>query len=491
MVEQMSKETLRITKMQMKGFKSFANRTEVIFGDKFNCVLGPNGSGKSNILDSLCFVLGKASAKGLRAEKSANLIYNGGKSKNPAKEGEVSIWFSNPKNVFGLGGDELKITRLIRQSGQSVYKINDKTMTRQQILELLSRANINPDGYNIILQGDIVNLVEMSPNERRKIVEEIAGISIYEEKKEKALRELARVEERLNEADIILAERKTYLKELKGERDQAQKFKDLDDKIKRNKATLLHTQIETRKEKGKGFQKVIDTAKEKIAKIEEKIKLHRKTIEEKKKEIEKINAEIEQKGEKEQVQVQKEIEKLKVDLALKEQRVQTLSDELAKLKERTEGLNKDYAELNSKTKIFSQQNKDIEKQISSKEKEIIIIEKRIEEFKKKHKMEDASETSDRIEAIDKEADEIADHIAKMREEQQELLREKDRYEMQLQTIDEKIQKVLGLQKEHKEQLDDLKQKKASFKEASVELSKCLNQNPALEDQKANERNKLL
>ena len=148
----------------MKGFKSFANKVEILFDDKFNCVLGPNGAGKSNIMDALCFVLGKASAKGLRAEKSANLIYNGGKSKKPAKQGEVNLWFSNEQEAFGIPGEEVKITRIIKQSGQSVYKINDKTMTRQQVLELLSRARINPDGYNIILQGDIIRLVEMSPN---------------------------------------------------------------------------------------------------------------------------------------------------------------------------------------------------------------------------------------------------------------------------------------------------------------------------------------
>jgi len=81
--------------MVMRGFKSFAKHTELVFGPNFNCVLGPNGSGKSNILDALCFVLGKSSAKSMRAEKSSNLIYNGGKAKKPAKEGEVSIYFDN------------------------------------------------------------------------------------------------------------------------------------------------------------------------------------------------------------------------------------------------------------------------------------------------------------------------------------------------------------------------------------------------------------
>ena len=89
----------RINKIVIKGFKSFAKRTELLFGNNFNCVLGPNGSGKSNVMDALCFVLGRMSSKSLRAEKSANLIYNGGKKGVPAKSGEVSIYLIIPEKL--------------------------------------------------------------------------------------------------------------------------------------------------------------------------------------------------------------------------------------------------------------------------------------------------------------------------------------------------------------------------------------------------------
>src|SRR3989338_5011812 len=157
----------KINSLVMRGFKSFANKTELVFGDRFNVVLGPNGSGKSNILDALCFVLGKGSTKELRAERAANLIYNGGKTKKAAKDGEVSIFFDNSKKTFPTEETSIKLTRIVRPTGQSIYKIDDKTRTRQQILELLSIAKIEPDGYNIILQGDIVRFVEMSAVDRR------------------------------------------------------------------------------------------------------------------------------------------------------------------------------------------------------------------------------------------------------------------------------------------------------------------------------------
>ena len=147
----------KINKLILDGFKSFGKRTELFFEKDFTAVVGPNGSGKSNILDSLCFVLGKSSEKSMRAEKTSNLIYNGGKTKNPARQAEVSIVFDNSKKVFPTPEQEVKLTRIARTDGQSVYKINGKTRTRQEVLDLLGFAKIDPDGYNIILQGDIVH----------------------------------------------------------------------------------------------------------------------------------------------------------------------------------------------------------------------------------------------------------------------------------------------------------------------------------------------
>jgi chromosome segregation protein len=177
----------RITRLVAQGFKSFAKKTEMEFSDGFNIILGPNGSGKSNVLDAICFVLGKSGAKGLRAEKTANLIYNGGKRKQPATKAEVSIFFDNEKKLFPVDSKELKITRTLSKEGTSQYRINDKKHTRQQVVDLLANARINPDGYNVILQGDIISFVEQSGSDRRQLIEQIAGIDIYEDKKQKTL----------------------------------------------------------------------------------------------------------------------------------------------------------------------------------------------------------------------------------------------------------------------------------------------------------------
>ena len=482
----------QIVRMEMKGFKSFATRTEMLFGDNFNCILGPNGSGKSNVLDSLCFVLGKAGAKGLRVEKSSNLIYNGGKSKKPAKEGEVSIWFDNKKREFGeYDTDEIKITRLIKQNGQGVYKINDEKKTRTQILDLLAMAHINPDGYNIILQGDIVRLIEMSPNERRAIIEEIAGINIYEDKKQKAVRELTRVEEKLNEADIILAERESYLKDLKKDRDKAQKYKDLEEKRKRNKKTLITDNISKRETERDKLQERVDKNAEKIDGFAQKINQLRTEIDERKVEIEKINKEVEEKGEKEQVALHKKVEALKVNVALDKQRVQTIAGELDKIKTRQDEMKTSQAELREKTGHLGMKKKETEKRITARRKDKEQIDKKIADFKKKNDLEAGNDADKRVDEIDVEVEKIQTAMQSLREEQQDLFRQKDKVDLQLESIDNKLEKIKNLSEEHKKELEDLKTKKKEFKKITVELSQELSKSSEYATQLANARNKAL
>src|SRR3989344_4097547 len=284
-----------IKKLHFRGFKSFAKPLDLEFGTGFNAIIGPNGSGKSNVIDGLCFVLGKMSAKGMRVEKSANLIYNGGKKGSPMKEAEVSIVFDNEKKEFPVEAEEIKVSRIVRQNGQSIYKINDEVHTRQQVVDLLAIAKIDPDGHNIMLQGDIVHFMEMRTEERRQIIEEISGISVYEDKKQKAMGELTKVEERINEAAIIMTEREANLRELKKDRDQAMKYKDLEKNVKSNKATYLHMQLEDKKKKVADIEKRIADHQAQQEKYGKKMDDLKKAIAEKKQELKDIGAEIEQK----------------------------------------------------------------------------------------------------------------------------------------------------------------------------------------------------
>jgi chromosome segregation protein len=474
----------------MNGFKSFAKHTEILFNTNYNCVLGPNGSGKSNVLDALCFVLGKSSAKSMRAEKSANLIYNGGKNKKQSKQGEVSIYFDNSNKRFPTEDSEVKLTRVVRQNGQSIYKINDKVRTRQQIIDLLSVAKIDPDGYNIILQGDIVRFVEMRPEDRRGLIEEISGISVYEEKKQKAVRELERVDGKLKEAEIVLTEKNTYLRELKKDRDQALKFKDMGDQININKASLLKLQIDKKEVDRKGFKEKLDQGNNELGEINGKINEFKKGNEEKRNKIEEITKEIEEKGEVEQVKLNKEVEDLKIEITKKNSRIETLKNELIKIDQRKKDIGKAVEEIDEKLNELGKKKEEIGSQKTEQLNEKGIIEGKVKQFKEKNKLDNIGEIEKKTEELDKQGEELQKEIHSLRENQHNLIREKDGILHQINTIDEKINKVSQIEEEYKDELDGLKKKREEFKSSTLELNKRLNEDSSLAVQLGSARGKL-
>jgi chromosome segregation protein len=469
----------RINRIVMNGFKSFAKHTEIPFSPSYNCVIGPNGSGKSNILDALSFVLGKSSSKSMRAEKSSNLIYNGGKSKKPSKNGEVSLFFDNSDKLFPTEDPEVKISRIVRQTGQSIYKINDETRTRQEMLDLLSLAKINPDGYNIILQGDIVKFVEMHPDQRRELIGEIAGINIYEDKKHKALLELQKVDDRLKETEIVLAERSTYLKELKKDRDQALKYKDMNDKIRINQASYLKHQIDRKNSEKSELQKKLDSSKEELDSINGKINEIKSLNEEKRKEIESINKEIERKGEVEQVELNKVVENLKIELTKKSTRVDALKTEIIKISNRRKDLQNTIKDVREKIRSLEEDKLKMEREVNAKKKEQSLTLSKIKGFKDKHNLENLGNIEKQVEEIDKRADEIQKEVQSAREQQHGLIRQKDRISHDLSSLDSQLMKVAQIESENKKLVDSVKLKKNEFKRSTLELNKALEEDSTL------------
>ncbi len=359
----------RIKKLRLHGFKSFAKLSELEFGENFSTIIGPNGSGKSNLSDGICFVLGRLSAKSMRAEKASNLIYNGGKNNQPAKQAEVTIIFNNEKNEFPMQDKEIKITRIAKQNGQSAYKINDKTVTRQQILDLLAAAKLDPDGHNIILQGDIVKFMEMRSEDRREIIEEVSGISVYEDKKHKAMLELQKVEEKLKEAGIILTERSAHLRELKKDRDQAAKYRELQDIIKENKATYLHVLLEEKTKSKKLIDGQISKEESKKSKIQDDINKAKKDIEDRRNEIKQINQELLSRGGKDQLELHHDLEDIKTELTRNTSRLEFLQNEIIKIKNRKETLRTNSDDITRKINELEQQKKEFEKKKIILEKE--------------------------------------------------------------------------------------------------------------------------
>lgn len=433
-----------IKSIKLKGFKSFAKPIEIPFGDKFNVIVGPNGSGKTNLTDAICFVLGKRSAKSMRAEKSSNLIFNGGKKGSPMSKAEVSIVFDNANKDFKINAKEIKITRIVKQNGQSIYKINDERRTREQVLELLAQANINPDGHNIILQGDIIRFTDMKPEERRELIEEVAGISVYESRKEKAMKELAKVEERLKEAKLILTEREANLRELKKDRDLALKFKEYEKKVKESKATYLYLQIKEKNENKEKIENLIIKSNKEIERLGSKIKEIKKRIEDYKKAIEELDKNIKEKGEKEQVDLQKSIEGLREEVIKDGTRIEAIESEIIKIYDRKKQLLLDLEDIDVKVNnLISRKNSLLrENEFNIKEEKKLL--NKISSFSKGYDLKDLKE----LEEVEDKIENSQKELLGLRERKQILLRERDKECFEL----KKINSVLDLA--DKKQIED-------------------------------------
>ena len=463
----------------MHGFKSFAKRTHLTFEDNFSVILGPNGSGKSNVLDALCFVLGRMSSKSLRSEKMGHLIYNGGKNKDPATRAEVSIFFDNTQKIFPVESDELKVSRLIKPNGQSIYKINDENRTRQQVIETLGLARIDPNGHNIILQGDIVNFVEMPAENRRMLLEEVAGISVYEERKKKALNEMGRVEERLRESDILLGERKQHLKELRKDRDQASKYKELHDKMQQHRATYTAAQLTTKEKRQESITHALGEQQKHIDALTARIEKNKARVEERKEADAKLSEQLEKQGEAEELLLNKEIEQIRVDIGTAKNKIELFAAELGKIVLRREQLFTEQKDIEEKANKGDTQQQELTATTTKQQEALDTINRRIGELTTDKGLEDVAVLEKEITEIEKTMEAEEQGSQTLVEQKQVLLREKDRLEIQLENFGQRTEKIKILEKEQKIEMQELKTKQTQFRKVVVELNKELNHNSTL------------
>ena len=282
----------RITKLTMHGFKSFRKKVSIPFLEGFNVVAGPNGSGKSNLLDALSFVLGKSSTKSMRADRLHELIYQGDKNIPSSEYASVSLWLDNSGKTFPFEDPEITIARKVNRKGNSIYKVNGKTTTREKVLEILSAARIHPDGFNMIMQGDVTQVIEMSSEERREILDQVAGISLYDEKKGKAQKNLELVDEKLREVEIIITERLERLQSLEQERNTALKYQELIDQLKQLNASLAYKKYQSEKNRYDSLEGDVGLNETRIKQLENDVKRLEQEIESQEKRRQEITEKV-------------------------------------------------------------------------------------------------------------------------------------------------------------------------------------------------------
>jgi len=430
---------MHLDKLEIKGFKSFRDKTVLEFPDQFTAIVGPNGSGKSNVIDSICFVLGRS--RGLRVNNISELICNGGPGAKECDSAKVSMHLSNGS------GKHVKVSREIDRAGKSVYRVDDKVSSRQEIIDIMG-----DNEYNIILQSDVNKVIDMKPKDRRKIIDDLCGIGEYDAKKEKAIAELEKVEAKIAEINIITGEKQGYLTELEKEKDEAVRFQTFQTDLRKAKATILSIEVQDHEKKQARLQEKIEKLRSERESNTTRILSIKTEIAEKNRQLREANARI---------------------LKLEEERGGTklleIKGEITRNQDKIEGLNSSLqnlkAGLSEKKKrkhALAEEEKKLESDLKNITKELTPLAEELRKESEKAAMAGADAELDRIKT------EVYDTRSKITSTEMIISRDESAQkslEEEKEGLEEKVKELLKCEKDLARSIDDhMIKNKSGFQE---------------------------
>ncbi len=388
-----------LKRLEMYGFKSFADKATLEFMPGITTVIGPNGSGKSNISDCIRWVLGEQSIKSLRGSKSEDIIFSGTQSRKPLGYAEASIVIDNSDGKLPIEYSEATVTRRIYRSGESGYFINKTPCRLKDILELFMDTGIGKDGYSIIGQGKIDEILSNKSEDRRNIFEEAAGIVKYRTRKLESEKKLEQTKLNLLRINDIIAEIEANIGPLKIQSEKAKKFLDLREELKKIEVGLFLHNIENIKQKIKDSLENMDVFEAQKVKEEEKLNNYQAEKEEIKAKLDEIINLIEQtqnlgfesekkkeqfngqiKVDEERIENNKEnFERYQKDIEELKERNALLEEEKKQKAEKKDNLLQNKVKFDEELKLKQEELEKYSKTLSDKEIEIEAKKKKVEE----------------------------------------------------------------------------------------------------------------
>lgn len=420
---------MRIKEIELDNFKSFGKPTKVPLLDGFTTISGPNGSGKSNIIDSLLFALGLSSTRTMRAERLPDLLNN----LSGRNECSVKVRFTND------AGDELEVMRRLRVKDNgytSTYQLNGRNATLTEIHDELSKYNVSQTGYNVIMQGDVTGIVTMSATERRKIIDELAGVAEFDRRIDQAEKELLAVAEKIDIERIRLVEIDGRLEILKADRDQALKYLELKEQKERIERDLAFTRVKDLETRSLNELKEIDKLNAKEEKLNEQREEAEKQLFALKAEMARLDQEIREKGGNEQLLIRQELETQRGELTREENKLSNLMGvigEKAKLQKSIVGqiktIDKHLSDLAKNKKQNQDDLKATQLVMSEKQGALAAVVAEIEVLRK-----EKDKSSSKVMELHEELQKLREEKHKLEVRRTELVTRKTSLEKELETI---------------------------------------------------------
>ncbi len=477
-----------LKRLELKGFKSFPNKTDIIFKEGVTAIVGPNGSGKSNVSDAVRWVLGEQSIKSLRGEKLEDVIFAGADKQKPMNFCEVALTIDNSDNKLNVDYSEVTIKRRAYRNGESQFYLNNKSCRLKDIKEILLDTGIGKDGYSIIEQGKVDEILSNNPVNRRKVFDEACGISKYRYKKNESERNLKNTKENLARINDIYVEIENQIKPLYNQQVKARKYLDLSEQLKKievnnyireiqkieNQLKEINSQYEALikeldntdkskidfEESSKEINTQIEEVDKSIEKASEYINSIKSVIDKKDYEINLLNQSRENSSKK----IQRNIEELeKINKSSKENK-----ENLGKLYKEKENNEKNINELKSQLNIF------IEKNEINKNK-IETLNEKIETLK-----------DDIIELLNEKQD-VSNKLTTLNANKDNIDQRNESIESEIKEINDKVKEKEVLLEDLKEKINNKKEKLNDFKEKINNYYERLN---SLKEENHNLSNKI-
>lgn len=431
---------MQLKKLEIQGFKSFADKTEVIFLDGITTIVGPNGSGKSNISDAIRWVLGEQSAKNLRGSKMEDVIFAGTQARKKVGFAEVSMYLDNSDGELPVEFNEVVITRRVYRTGESNYLLNGSECRLKDIQELFMDTGLGKDGYSIISQGKIDEILSSKSEERRHIFEEASGIVKYRTRKDEATRKLENTEATLVRVSDVITEIENTIEPLEKKAEVAKEYLKLRDELKNFDIKIFIQSVDKNNDGLKKLDEIINTLNNDILSQENGSKEIEEVKQQLREEIFRINEEIEKVkdnyylAETETEKLNSKIQLLNANIETSNQNVERLRIEISEDSEKIELLKDEIEKRIKKRDSMSESKIKFENELIQKqaelEKMISTLDDRglkIEELKKQidTQMEEKYELKSQISSISATMEANAKQIEEKKKLEEKNITQKD------------------------------------------------------------------
>jgi len=467
---------LYLKEIEMENFKSFGRKITIPFLQGYTSITGPNGSGKSNISDAILFVLGPKSSKAIRAGKLTDLIWNGGKERKGAGSCQVSLLFDNSDRTIPVEADEVKLTRYVGLSPtveggyNSYFYINDRKSSLAEFDSLLAHGRISAEGYNFVQQGDVQKIVSMSNVDRRRILDNIAGITKFDDDISQAEGKRRETEENLERIRIILEEIERQLAQLEADREGALKYKELNERLSTARAQLAYKNRELIESQISGTREQIakhEADRQKLLAQKEEL---RTGLEAAQTRLSQLEQEMADRGGEEAKQLKERLDALRIERARSSDGIETSKEVLRQLKAETGDAAKERGKALKEIEALERERGKVEARIAELDEALKAADQDLKEVDQVASKSDAKvfAIQKEIVALNKQADAIEDKL-------KGLVLEGDRTKESMARLESEIGQIEAARKGYQVEFDDadwqLRELKAHTKESGKSVQR--------------------